>query len=254
MPSDRRNFLALASATVATYLLPAATQQLSARPTRIKAIAFDALAIFDTRPVFALVNQLFPTQGVALGNEWRTRQFESTWLRVAEKRYADFWQVTQDALRYAAQKTKVDLSGQQRDALMNAYLELKAWPDVLLALTSLKQSGHRLAFLSNFTPRMLDACIRTSAMEGLFEQVLSTDQAKTYKPDPAAYQLGVDALKLPKESILFAAFAGWDAAGAKAFGYPTYWVNRLDQPTDEPAQVLDGVGSGLADLVRYLTR
>ncbi len=254
MLSDRRTFLALASATVATYLLPAATQQLHAKPTRIKAIAFDALAIFDTRPVFALVNQLFPSQGVALGNEWRTRQFESTWLRVAEKRYADFWQLTQDALRYAAEKTKVEVSAQQRDALLNAYLELKAWPDALPALTRLKQSGYRLAILSNFTPRMLDACIRSSGLEGLFDPVLSTDQAQTYKPDPAAYQLGVDALKLPKESILFAAFAGWDAAGAKAFGYPTFWVNRLDQPADEPAQVLEGEGNSLADLVRYLSR
>ena len=254
MLSDRRTFLALASATVATYLLPAVTQQFHARPTRIKAVAFDALAIFDTRPVFALLNQFFPAQGVVLSNEWRTRQFESTWLRVAEKRYADFWQVTQDALRYAAQKTKVEVSAQQRDALMNAYLELKAWPDALPALTRIKQSGYRLAFLSNFTPRMLDACIRSSSLQGLFEHALSTDQAKTYKPDPAAYQLGVDALKLPKESILFAAFAGWDAAGAKAFGYPTFWVNRLDQPAEEPAEVLDGQGSSLADLVRYLVR
>ena len=120
------------------------------------------------------------------------------------------------------------------------------------ALTRLKQSGYRLAFLSNFTPRMLDACIRSSSLQGLFERVLSTDPAKTYKPDPAAYQLGVDALKLPKESILFAAFAGWDAAGAKAFGYPTFWVNRLNQPAEEPGEVLDGEGSTLADLARYL--
>ena len=27
--------------------------------------------------------------------------------------------------------------------------------------------------------------------------------------------------------IAFAAFAGWDAAGAKAFGYPTFWVKAV---------------------------
>jgi hypothetical protein len=40
------------------------------------------------------------------------------------------------------------------------------------------------------------------------------------KPNPRAYRLGVDRLHLAKQDILFAAFGDWDAAGAKAFGYP----------------------------------
>ena len=67
----------------------------------------------------------------------------------------------------------------------------------------------------------------------LFDALISTDANHTYKPDPRAYQLGVDHLKLDKRDIVFAAFGGWDAAGAKSFGYPTVWVNRLDQPIEE---------------------
>jgi len=80
----------------------------------------------------------------------------------------------------------------------------------------------QLAFLSNFTPKMLDAAITSAGLDGLFEHVLSTDQVKTYKPDPRAYQLAIDALRLPLEEILFVPFAGWDAAGAKWFGYRTF--------------------------------
>ena len=36
---------------------------------------------------------------------------------------------------------------------------------------------------------------------------------KAYKPDPRAYQMGVDVFGLQREDIVFAAFAGWDAAG-----------------------------------------
>jgi 2-haloacid dehalogenase len=32
---------------------------------------------------------------------------------------------------------------------------------------------------------------------------------------------------------VFAAFGGWDASGAKSFGYPTVWVNRFGQPVEE---------------------
>jgi 2-haloacid dehalogenase len=87
----------------------------------------------------------------------------------------------------------------------------------------------------------------------MFEQVLSTDQAKTYKPDPRAYQLGVDALKLKREEILFVAFAGWDAAGAKLFGYPTFWVNRQKLPMEKMDATPDGMGDTLTQLVQFLT-
>jgi len=254
---NRREFVTLAAGGIALGLLPSIQSVLANEPSsksQIKAIAFDAFPIFDPRPVFALTEQLFLGKGADLSNEWRTRQFEYTWLRVALRRYVDFWQVTQDALVFAANKVKVELSPHQRDKLMNAYLELKTWPDVVPALNRLKKSGIQLAFLSNFTPKMLDACIRSSGLDGMFEQVLSTDQAKTYKPDPRAYQLGTDILKLRREEILFVAFAGWDAAGAKAFGYPTFWVNRLKLPVEELGEVPDGLGNDLSDLVEFLAQ
>jgi hypothetical protein len=43
----------------------------------------------------------------------------------------------------------------------------------------------------------------------------------------------IDAFRMPKQEILFAAFGGWDAAGAKSFGYETYWTNRLNLPVEE---------------------
>jgi len=220
--------------------------------SKIKAIAFDPFPIFDPRPVFSLAERLYPGKGGDLSNEWRTRQFEYTWLRVAAQRYADFWQVTQDALEFAADKLNLKLDRKQRDELMTAYLELKTWPDVMPALASLKSSGFRLAFLSNFTPRMLDANIEHAGLTGLFEQVLSTDQVKTYKPDLRAYELGTDVLKLPRQEILFVAFAGWDAAGAKSFGYPTFWVNRQKSPAERLDAVPDGAVESLTQLHRFL--
>lgn len=70
-------------------------------------------------------------------------------------------------------------------------------------------------------------------MMGLFDALVSTDANHTYKPDPRAYQLGLDRLHVGKQDIVFAAFGGWDAAGAKSFGYPAVWVNRFNQPLEE---------------------
>ena len=43
----------------------------------------------------------------------------------------------------------------------------------------------------------------------------------------------MERLKLEKDEIVFAAFCGWDAYGAKSFGYTTCWVNRFNLPVVE---------------------
>jgi 2-haloacid dehalogenase len=238
------------SPAVSGSIYRAMTAAQGAARSRINAIAFDALALFDPRTVLASADALFPEAG--LGDEWRTRQFEYTWLRIAAQSYADFWEVTNDALVFAANRLKLPLSADGRAALMNEYLSLPVWPDVVPALQSIRQSGVRLALLSNFTAPMLDANIQHAGLAGVFEQVVSTDKGKTYKPDPRAYQLGVDALKTTRDEVLFVAFAGWDAAGAKLFGYPTFWVNRQRNPPEELGVLPDGSGDTLIDLVSFL--
>jgi len=249
---SRREFLAFAAAGLATGVLAPAAFGRADAGAGLKAIAFDAFPILDPRPVFVLAEQLFPGKGAELSNAWRTRQFEYQWLRALSGQYADFWRATEDSLVFAAELLKLDLTPGKRDRLMHAYLELKAWPDVPVALRALKDGGMRLGFLSNATPQILDAGIGNAGLGGMFEQVLSTDRIKTYKPDPRAYQMAVDAFGLRKEEILFVAFAGWDAAGAKSFGYPVFWANRLNLPAEKLGAAVDGVGQGLDELVGFV--
>ena len=121
------------------------------------------------------------------------------------------------------------------------------------ALAALRRSGLRVALLSNMTGDVMQRGLARGGIADLFEAVLSTDASSTYKPDPRAYRLGTDALHLPKERILFAAFAGWDVAGAKWFGYPTFWVNRANAPAEALGIVADGAGDDLRALVRFAT-
>jgi 2-haloacid dehalogenase len=250
---NRRKFVALAAAGAAVSSAVAPTDHvLAAGAANIKAIAFDGFPIIDPRPVFAKVEEIFPGKGQELSNAWNRRQFEYTWLRTIGGHYTDFWQVTQESLEFAAKTLKIDLSAGQRDQLMQTYLKLNVWPDVVPALQTLRAAGIRMAFLSNLTNTMLDSVVKHSGLDGFFEDHLSTDKVRAFKPDPRAYQMGVDAFGLKKEEIAFAAFGGWDAAGAKWFGYPTFWVNRLNVPVEELGVTPDGIGSGLGDLVKFV--
>lgn len=254
MPITRRDFVRTTASGVALGLVATAAGDAAAGHGihRLKAVVFDAFPVFNPTSVVARAEAQFPGHGAALGEEWRVRQFEYCWLRTLSRHYVDFWQVTQDALAFASKRLRLDLDPSRRDTMMSAFLELDPWPDAVPALESLKSSGLRLGFLSNFTPRMLGANLERGGLAPLFERVLSTDRARTYKPDPHAYELGTGAFRLRREEILFVAHAGWDAAGAKSFGFPTFWVNRMGLPQEELGVLPDGVGRDLSDLVRFV--
>lgn len=252
MGQSRREFLSLAVAGLVVGHQGPASSADSSTGTTVKAVAFDALTVFDSSSVVALADTMFPGQGAALGAAWRTRQFEYTWLRTAAGVYDDFWNVTGDALVFAASMLKLDLTEERRQRLVQAFLDIKAYPEARAALTSLRQTGLRLAFLTNMTATMVEAAVRNSRLEGIFEDVLSTDRVRAYKPDPRAYRMAIDAFGLERDEIAFAAFGGWDAAGAKWFGYRTFWVNRTGVPPEQLGVVPDGIGQDLHDLVSFL--
>ena len=246
---SRREFL---SAITAAGLLPASSQARPFNPMPIKAMVFDAFPILDPRPVYSFGERLFPEKGTELANLWRARQFEYMWLRSLSGQYSDFLSVTADALVFAARALKLELTAQKRSLLMDAWLQLTCWPDVPRALQALRNSGLRIGFLSNMTAKMLEAGLRNCGLRDLFEQVLSTDRVRVYKPDPRAYHMAIDAFRLRRQEIAFAAFAGWDAAGAETFGYRTYWVNRQNQPAEELGVALRPTETTLSDLVARL--
>jgi 2-haloacid dehalogenase len=253
---DRRAFISTVASAVGGSVISgrARAEEIPGRHAKIKAIAFDGFVIFDPRSVEKRVEEQLPGRGAQFTTLWRTRQFEYCWLRTSGGQYADFWRLTDDALRYTAKSLKVSLTGAQHDALMEAYRTLTPWPDVREGLAELRSRGIRLAFLSNLTAAMLDANLKQAGLSEFLEPHLTTDRVQAYKPSPRAYQMGLDAFRLQKSEIAFAAFGGWDAAGAKWFGYPTVWVNRGGVPAEELDAHPDAVAKSFRDLIDFVAK
>ena len=241
----------LLSIFVGLLLFTHANAQTQAHP-RFKAVAFDYFVIFDANSVIPEAERAFPGKGADFTRMWRTKQFEYCFLRSITNRHADFFKVTEDALTYTAEAMKLDLTDDKRRRLVNAYLTLTPWPDAVDALRKLKASGVRIITISNFSERMLRANADHAGITDLFDTLLSTEVNGTYKPDPRAYELGMKQLGFKKEEIVFAAFGGWDAYGGKNFGYPTYWVNRFNLPTEELGIGADGTSNNMEGLLRFV--
>ena len=195
-----------------------------------KAFIFDAYGtLFDVHSVVE-AGRALTRDPQALSLLWRQKQLEYTWLRTLMGRYEDFWAVTEAALRFALGRLGIAAGDEAVARLMDAYLSLATFPDVAGALAGL--AGTPLGILSNGSPRMLDAAVRSSGLAGTFRHVLSVDAVRAYKPSPTVYELGPRAFGVPAGDILFVSSNAWDVAGAKAFGYRTCWCNRLAAPMD----------------------
>jgi 2-haloacid dehalogenase len=219
----------------------------------IQAIAFDAYGtLFDVYSISTLAEKLFPGQGIALAESWRSKQIEYSQLRTLCATYKPFWEVTQDALVFSCKKLKLDLSFEAQNALMGQYSKLQAFPENLAVLRQLKEQRIKLAILSNGNPQMLDAVVKAAGMQGLFNHILSVDAVKRYKTAPEAYQLGPDVLGLSARSILFVSSNCWDVCGATWFGYTTFWVNRTAAPLEELGVAPHAQGRDLRDLLAYV--
>jgi 2-haloacid dehalogenase len=213
-------------------------------------VAFDLFTLFDPRGVDERVAEVLGA-GSPLAATWKKRLFEYCWIRAAAGQYVDFEQLVKDSLDHAAVTHGLALGESTRARLESAFTELSLWSDTAATLSELKARGLRLAPLANYAPRMIERLLGRAGIREMFEDLLSTDRARTYKPDPRAYALAETAFGLSREEIAFAAFGGWDAAGAKWHGYPTFWVNRL-QAAPEQLVEADSSGADLTALAAWL--
>ncbi len=221
---------------------------------KIKAIAFDAFPIFDPRPIAKAAEEAFPGQGEKLMIEWRSRIFEYQWLRGLGGRYENFMRAAESGLVFSARKMSLELTLEKKNKLLSEFMNLNAWPDARTSVKVLKGMGLELVFLSNMTEEMLSNGLKKERLDKFFTLIISTDSIDSYKPDPEAYNLAVEKLSLKKEEILFVAFAGWDVAGAKWYGYPTFWVNRLGAPLEELGEIPNGSSRDLSGLIEFVLK
>lgn len=217
----------------------------------LDAFVFDAYGtLFDVHSVTTLAEALAPGRGAELSRTWRAKQLEYTWLQslMAGDGFVreDFAQVTAEALDYAIAALVLPLDDGDRARLAAAYLTLDAFPDARATLAALAPRPRWI--LSNGTLAGLTPLVRHNGMEALIDGVLSVDAVGVYKPAPQVYALAAQRLALPPARIGFVSSNCWDAIGAKAFGFTSFWINRTGAPIDRHGPWPDHVLGSLGDL------
>jgi len=213
----------------------------------VKAMVFDLYGtLLDVASVEGTCASVVPN-AQAFIELWRQKQLEYTWLRSMMDRYEDFEAVTAAALDYTIARVGTSVSPEAHERLLGAWLAVPPYAEVAAALDQLRPRP--LAVLSNGTSHMLEAGLLAAGIRDRFALVLSVDAVRTYKPAPAVYALAEARLHLPREQLLFVSSNAWDVAGAKAFGFPVAWMNRMRAPIERLGVFPDLVVSTLTELV-----
>ncbi len=214
---------------------------------RHTAFVFDAYGtLFDVHAAVRRHAGAIGPDGQLLSDIWRAKQLEYSWVRTLMGSFADFWQLTEQALDFAYSKVpSADRS--QRQNLLEAYWKLDCYPEVPAVLKGLKEDGARLAILSNGSRPMLEAAVRSAGLDLVLDDIFSVDDIGKFKTDPGVYDMVTTAWRLYPNAVSFQSSNRWDVAGATRFGFRTAWINRSGQPDEyldhPPAVILPSLES-----------
>jgi 2-haloacid dehalogenase len=140
-------------------------------------------------------------------------------------------------------------SKEERDRLNNVWGQMIPWPDTKEGLGRLRKK-FALTTLSNAGMKTVFQMVHRHQLP--FDEVLTGELARSYKPAPEVYQLILSMLGYNKEEVLFCATHFYDLEAARKFGYKTAWwprplENGPGQPIDsEPKPFVD---LNVADIV-----
>ena len=191
----------------------------------IKVIIFDAYGtLFDVNSAAEKCKNKIGDKWEPFANYWRTMQLEYTWLRSLMNRYEDFWKVTEDSLDKSMKLFKIDTS--MKNELLDLYKVLSTFPEVKETLQKLKEKKYKLVILSNGTHALIKELVDTNNLGGIFDDVISVEEVKIYKPHSNVYNIPIKKYQIEKKQFAYLSANTWDVSAAGNFGFNAVWVNR----------------------------
>jgi 2-haloacid dehalogenase len=172
-------------------------------------------------------------KAAAFADCWREKQLEYSFRRGLMDNYADFSICTSDALNFTCQRFKTAISPERRCELLRLYQHLPRFDDVTPALHSLRESFRLFAF-SNGKRNDIDAVLSNAKVLDFFEGIVSADDVRSFKPDPAVYSHARRATGTWSAPFWLVSSNPWDIIGARSAGLSAAWVQRSEEKIYDP--------------------
>ena len=198
-------------------------------------VAFDVYGtLIDTSGVISALEKVIGGQAVVMSELWRQKQLEYSFRRGLMQNYRDFSVCTRQALDYACEFLGVDISPADKGRLMEGYKVLPAYADVEEGLARLKDSGVRMFAFSNGRAEDVRGLLANAGIEGHFEGVVSVDDVRSFKPNPAVYAHFLRQAGARGSDSWLVSGNPFDVIGAMSAGMRGAWVKRSPRAVFDP--------------------
>ena len=142
----------------------------------------------------------------------------------AQNPYRRYRDVLEEVVRGLGKRLGFEASQAEARSLPDSLPEWQPFPDTVAALQKL-QTRYRLAIISNTDDDLFAGTSRHLQVK--FDQVVTAEQARAYKPSLAPFHLALQRLELPREQVLHVGQSVYhDVVPAKSLGLATVLVRR----------------------------
>lgn len=198
-------------------------------------LGFDVYGtLIDTHGVVSSLQEMAGDKTEDFSRTWREKQLEYSFRRGLMQNYEKFTTCTADALEYACAYHTLSLSKEQKTALLDSYRTLPAFQDVEEGLRRLTAVNYRMFAFSNGTEDAIETLLEAAGIRKYFMGVVSVDDLKSFKPNPAVYSYFLRKAGTPGGNAWLISSNPFDVIGAISAGMLGVWVKRSKEAVFDP--------------------
>lgn len=219
------------------------------------AVNAPSIIVFDVNETLLDITTLEPLFGRIFGEVGKLREWFAELILYSQTMtlsglYAPFGELAAGTLRMVGSNNDVAVSDADIAELKERFANMPVHPDVVPALTRLRETGLRLVTLTNSASTHSPTPLENAGIDGFFDRHFSVETVQKFKPAPETYQYVAKELGVETNDLCMVACHLWDTIGAQAAGCQGAFVARPHNAVLPADNVLvpDFIASDLTDI------
>ncbi len=219
------------------------------------------IIFFDVNETLLDLDAMKSSVSEALGGRedlmalWFSTMLHHSLVDTSTGQYHGFGEIGVASLMMVAENNNIDITPEAaKTAIAIPLTSLPPHPDVIDGLKRLKEAGYTIVSLTNSSNAGVKAQFEFAGLTSFFDQRLSIEDIKIYKPNLAAYEWAVKEMGIEPEDAMLVAAHGWDVAGAKAANMQAVFVARPGKALYPLAKEPDFIVNGIDELADKLIK
>jgi 2-haloacid dehalogenase len=191
--------------------------------------------LFDINETVLDLSSLKPKFKAAYGDEsvmdtWFSMLLHTSTVCALTGTKADFATLARTMLEAIAARMRVELPEATRADMLSSFACLPAHADIEPALIRLRSAGYRTVAFTNSSLNLVTNQINSAGLSKYFDEIISVEEAGSFKPDPMVYAFVANRMSRPIEDLRLVATHDWDTHGALSAGMHAAYIDRSGAP------------------------